>query len=315
MALSVGVAHPGTLSIGNATPLNITSVGVAHPAPLTNNVKPAAIPVSPVSSGGGVSYGGSGGGGSYAPAPVYAPALNVNGLFSQAQGIAAGNVNPYYTKSLNDFITQQGQAKALQQQQTATDIQNLKDTLAQTQEQNATSGTRATQDTALAEQQLAQTADQRQQDQGSAFDISRNQEAQKEAQSGLSGSGLAQGAQAGAQLGQDTTEQRQAQADQQTKAASELAKARTFEDLATSNKYAGTTETKGETQANFDLSKFIQGQASDLQNESQSLEQQRLQRLATETQNQAKILFNNYIAGISNPAQRQAALSTYGGSF
>lgn len=300
-------------------PLHIVSVGVAHPAPLTNNVKPAPAPKAPAApsggGGGGIVYGGGGGGYAAAPAPIYAPKLDVNGLYNQAKGIAAGNVNPYYTKALNDFIGQQAQSKALQQQQTDMEIKNFQDELAHTQQENAVSGTRATEDTALKEQQIAQTADQRQLDQGSAFDISRNQEAQKEAQSGLAGSGLAAGAQAGAQQAQDLTESRQAEGDQQSKAASELAKARTFEDLGRSNVYAGSQEQKGEQGSNFNLSKFIQGQASDLQQQQQSLEQQRLARLAQESQNQAKILFNNYIAGISNPAQRQAALQTYGSSF
>lgn len=299
-------------------PLHIVGVGNANGTQYTSLLpKPAAPKAAPAASSGGGSYYGGGGGGysAPAPAPVYAPKLDVNGLYNQAKGIAAGNVNPYYTKALNDFVSQQSQAKALQQQQHDMEIKNFQDELAHTQQENAVSGTRATEDTALKEQQIAQAADQTQLDQGSAFDVARNQEAQKEAQTGLAGSGLAAGTEAGTQQAHDITEQRQAETDQQNKTATELAKARTFEDLGRSNTYAGSQEQKGEQSSNFNLSKFIQTQASDLSQQSQNLEQQRLARLATESQNQAKILFNNYIAGISNPAQRQAALSTYGGSF
>ena len=88
--------------------------------------------------------------------------------------------------------------------------------------------------------------------------------------------------------------------------------ARTFEDLATSNKNATSAEAKGETQAQFDLNKFITGQTTDLQGEQQQLEQQRQQALQAEQQNQTKLLVNNFINSIANPAQRQAALQAYG---
>lgn len=243
---------------------------------------------------------------------VYAPALDLNSIYGQAKTAAEANVNPYYTKQLNDFVAQQATAKAQQQQQTQVNIQNLQDQLAQTQAANAVTGNRATEDTANTEAQINQTADQRQQDQGAAFDTTRNAQAANLAQSGLSGSGLGAQQQASAQQQQDTTESRQATTDQQSKDAAELVKARTFEDIGTSNTNAQSGETKGETQANFDLDKFITGQSADLQNQQNTLENQRLGAVASEQQNQAKLLINNFINSIANPAQRQAAIAAYG---
>lgn len=243
---------------------------------------------------------------------VYAPALDLNSIYSQAGQTAQANVNPYYTKQLTDFLAQQATAKTQQQQQTQTNIQNLNDQLAQTQQANALTGSRSAEDTALKEQQIAQAADQTQQDQGTAFDTARNAQAASLSQSGLTGSGLGAGQQAGAQEAHNTTETRQAQTDQASKDAAELLKARTFEDIGTSNTNAGTATTKGVTQANFDLDKFITGQTADLSNEKNSLEQSRLQAVAGEQQNQAKLLINNFINSIANPAQRQAAIQAYG---
>ena len=306
------VTNP-TLSNSFTPSPTINSVGVAHPAPLTNNVPaptpaappPAANPIDAQIAALQAQIGA-------ANQKVYAPALDTNAIFSKAGATAASNVNPYYTKLLNDFITQQGVTRQQQQQQTATNVQNLQDQLAQLQSANAVTGQRATEDTATGEAKIAQAADQRQSDQGTAFDATRTNQAVNLAESGLTGSGLGAKAQATTQLNQDTTEARQAEGDQQAKDVAELSKARTFEDLATSNKNATSAEAKGETQAQFDLNKFITGQTTDLQGEQQQLEQQRQQALQAEQQNQTKLLVNNFINSIANPAQRQAALQAYG---
>lgn len=244
---------------------------------------------------------------------VYAPALDTGAIFKQAADTAAANVNPYYTKLLNDFITNQGVQKQQEQDQTTTNIGNLQTQLQQLLQQNATTGERAGEDATTATDAINTAADERQQDQGTAFNTARNTEAKTIAGQGLTGSGIAAGEQATSQATQDTTEARQAEADATAKSAAALTKARTFEDLATSGANATTTEGQGEQQANFDLNKFITGQTSDLQGEQQTLEQQRQGALQTEQENQTKILVNNFINSISDPAQRQAAISTYGG--
>lgn len=243
---------------------------------------------------------------------VYAPALDVNSIYNQASATANANVNPYYTKLLNDFVAQQATAKDQQTQQTQTNIQNLQTQLGQLQAANAVTGERSTEDTATNEAAIAAAADNRQSDQGTAFDTTRINEAKALAGSGLTGSGVAGKQQLTTQNTQDVTEARQATADQQAKDAAELGKARTFEDLTTSNATGATTEAEGEQQQTFNLNNFITGQTSDLASEQQTLEQQRQSAVATEQQNQTKILVNNFINSIANPAQRQAAIQTYG---
>lgn len=247
-----------------------------------------------------------------APAPVYAPALDTGAIYNRASAAAASNVNPYYTKLLNDFITNQATAKQQQQQQTDFNIQSLKDQLAQVQKANTVTGTRATEDAATTEAQAAEAANNRQIDQGTVFNDTRNAEAIKLAESGLTGSGIATGQQIKTQQTQDVTEQRQAQADQEAKNATELTKARTFEDLTTSNTNATTAEGKGETQAHFDLNKFIVGQTSDLQQYQGQTEIARQNAINAETAKQTHLLVQQFINSIANPAQRQAAISAYG---
>lgn len=251
----------------------------------------------------------------YGAGPVYAPKLDLAAINAQARAAAQNNVNPFYVKSLNDFVAQQASEKAQQQAQTDINIKNLKDTLTNTQAANATTGERTTEDTATKEANIAQTADWRQTDQGGQYDIDRVSQAIQQAKSGLTGSGIAAGAAASTQEKFNTTESRQATGDQQAKAQAELLKARTFEDLGTSNKLAGEVETKGETQQNVNLTNFLTNQGFTLQNEKNDLEQKRLQSVAAESQTQAKLLVDKFIASIANPAQRMAALQAYGNAF
>lgn len=246
---------------------------------------------------------------------TYAPNLNLSNIYKQAGATAASNVNPYYTKQLQDFQAQQAQEKALQQQQTQMNIQNLQTQLQNTLQGNQVTQTRTGQDVLANEQQIGIKADQQQQDQGTQFDQARIDQAKQLATQGLTTSGTGQGQVAQSEADRNLQESRQAQDVAQQQQQQELFKTRTFEDLARSGQLATQAEATGEKQANFDLDKFIQGQSSQLQQQTQSLEQQRLQRVAQETQAQAKLLVNNFIQGLSNPAQRLAAAQQYGSAF
>lgn len=246
---------------------------------------------------------------------AYAPPLDISSIYSQAGAKAQANVNPYYTKQLQDFQAQQAQNKALQQQQTQMNIQNLQTQLANTLQGNSITQGRTAQDALTSEQQAGIQADQQQQTQGTQFDQARIDQAKQLASQGLTGSGLGNQQVLGSETARNTQESQQAQTQQQATQQTELLKNRTFEDLARSGDLATQSETQGETQANFDLNKYIQGQAGDLQNEQQTLEQQRLAQVSQETQSQAKLLVNQFIQSISNPAQRQAAVQAYGGAF
>lgn len=246
---------------------------------------------------------------------AYAPPLNLSSIYNQASSKAASNVNPYYTKQLQDFQAQQAQEKALQQQQTQMNIANLQTQLQNTLQGNQITQGRTAQDVLANEQQIGIKSDQTQQDQGTQFDQARIAQAKQLAGQGLTTSGVGQGQVAQSQTDRNTQESRQAADAAQQQQQQELFKNRTFEDLARSGELAGQAEKTGETQQNFDLNKFIQGQASQLQQQTQTLEQQRLQRVAQETQAQAKLLVNKFIQSLSNPAQRLAAAQQYGGAF
>lgn len=291
---SVGVATPGTNGFAS---LNGPTIHAAGPTPTVPTTDSTAALLASIAA---------------ANQKVYAPALDTSAIYNQANNNATANVNPYYTKLLNDFVGQQGTARTLQEQQTATNVKNLQDQLLQIQEANAVAGTRAGEDTTLAEDKINLGADQRQTDQGTAADEARIAEATKLAGGGVIGSGLAAKEQATTAATHATTEARQAEADQTAKNSAELSKARTFEDLATSGTIAAGSEKKGETQEAFNLNKFIVGQSADLQGKQAELEQSRQSAIASERQNQIKILVNNFVNSIANPAQRQAAIQTYG---
>lgn len=252
------------------------------------------------------------GGGSYATPP---PNWNLSSIYNQAGSQAAGQVNPYYTKQLQDFQTNQANAKALQQQQQALNLQNLQNTLTTNLGQNELQRGRTSQDVLQNEQQVGMQADQRQQDQGTQFDQARIAQAKQLAGQGLTGSGLGEQQTLQSQTYRNTQETRQGAQDQQQVAAQELTKARTFEDLANSDVLAKQAEGQGEKQSSIDWDKFVQGQASDLQQTQQTLEQQRLAQLSSVQKQLAQQQVNDMIHNLSNPQQRLAAASAYGGSF
>lgn len=289
------------ISLGNVNPQNVSVITPHPPVPAA---QPAASPdVTSLLSQ------------LQAAQNAVAPPLNLSSIYNQASSKAQANVNPYYTKQLNDFVAQQAQDKALQQQQTQMNIQNLQTQLQNTLQGNSITQARTGQDVLQQEQQIGQKADQVQQDQGTQFDQARIAQAKQLASQGLTTSGLGEQQVQGSQDTRNIQEQRQTADTQQQLQQQELLKTRTFEDLARSGELATQSEGTGETQANFDLNKFIQGQSSSLQQQTQSLEQQRLQAVSTQTQQQAKLLVNQFIQSISNPAQRQAAAQVYGGAF
>lgn len=241
---------------------------------------------------------------------VYAPKLDIGSLNAQARAAAESAVNPYYTKQLNDFLAQQATQRQQEQQQTEMNIQNLQDTLKNTLEANKISQGRTAEDVAQNQQNINTAADQFQTDTGQAYDAARLALAK-----GTSTGGLGQQQQETAQTTRNTQEKRQQEQFQQQLQQQEQLKGRTFEDLARSGTLATQAETKGEKQAQFDLSKFLTSQEAQLSSQKQTLEAQRLSQLAQETQNQSKLAFNRYLAGIANPAQYQAAVQTYGGFF
>lgn len=243
-----------------------------------------------------------------------APKLDYAAISSQARNSAQNAVNPFYTKSLNDFLTQQATVKAQQQAATDTAIKGYEDTLGNTLQQNTVAGQRATEDANTNIGQINTAADQLQTDSGSAYDAQRIADAKAIAASGSSGGFGAQILEAG-QSANATAESRAGTQTQEQIQSQQLSKARTFEDLAKVGEMATQSKEKNVTAAKVDLANFIENQGFDIQSETQKLEQQRLQAVASEQQNQSKLLLNQFLSKISNPAQYQAAVNAYGGIF
>lgn len=254
----------------------------------------------------------AGGGANYA---ATAPNWDLTSIYNQAGGQAASQVNPYYTSQLQQFQNNQSQAKALQDQQRQLTLQNLQNTLTNNLQGNETSRGRTSQDVLQNEQQLGIAADQRQQDQGQQFDQARLAQAKQVASQGLTDSGLGSQQTLQSETARNVQESRQGEQDHQQVAAQELTKARTFEDLANSDVLANQAKGQGEKQVSIDWDKFVQGQASDLQSTQNSLESERLGRLSTVQKQLAQQQINNMIHALSNPGQRAAAASAYGGAF
>lgn len=250
---------------------------------------------------------------SQAASQVYTGAVpDFAAIKAQSRAAAEANVNPYYTDQLNAFLGRQAAAKSQQQVQTDLSIKDAQDQLKQIQDANQVTGQRATEDTATNEGQINQTADQRQTDQGSQFDTENIANQIAAARNGLTGSGIQGGANATAQSKFNTTESRQAQGDQQAIDHAELAKARTFEDLATSNKNATGAEGKAENAAQINLTDFITNQGLD---EAQYRSDQATKYqadLLQHQQDEQKIAYNNFFQTIANPAQKAAFARTYG---
>lgn len=328
MAISVGVANPGTISsVGNANPGRITSVGNANPGRITgvDVAHPGTISGVNVAQPQGNVPGAPGfdpytaalailknAQNASASREVYAPTPNFAAISSNATARANAAVNPVYTKYLNQFLEGQAKQQATQTAIKDMNVQNAQDMLKQTQDANKLTGERTTADASTKQGELAIATDWRQTDQGGQFDIDRVAQAVQQAKSGLTGSGVAGGAQKASQDKFNTTESRQNTQDLQQKAEIELAKSRTFEDLAKSNELATKTEGKQEKAAKFDLSTFIQNQGIALTDEQNRLELQRRGEVSRQEEAFTKEGFQDYFNKISNPAQKAAFAKAYG---
>lgn len=268
-------------------------------------VAPAPQPFNPLA---GLPSGG-------ATPEVFAPDPGFDTINKNATARATADVNPIYTKYLNDFLGTQAQQQATQKAITDQAVQNAQDTLKDTLKSNEITGARTTADTATKLNEANIATDWRQTDQGGQYDIDRVAQAVQQAKAGLTGSGLAAGQQGASQTAFNTKESRQATGDAQQKAATQLAQSRTFEDLARSGELATQAEGKQEKAAQFDLTTFMQNQGMQLQDEQQKLEQQRQNQVA---QTQAKYKQDavvNFYKTITNPAQKAAYIKAYGNYF
>jgi hypothetical protein len=237
---------------------------------------------------------------------VYAPQKNYAAISAQSRANAESAVNPLYTSQLTQFLEGQGIKRAQQQAQYSTNISNLEESLKNKLEENRIAGDRTAEDVATKEADIANTADQYQTDTGQQFDAARLDLARKS-----STGGLGQQAQVQAQTLRNTDEARKTTEFKQAKDQQELFKTRTFEDLARSGKLAGQSTETGKKQEKFNLDSYIANQGIDEKQYRSSQEAQRQGDILIKQNEQDRLLTNNWINSIANPAQRDAARLAY----
>lgn len=209
---------------------------------------------------------------------------------------------------------------------------NLADTLAG---YDITKG-RTIEDVGNNKAQINNQADIFQTDSGTANNTARIAQSRDLATKGLTGGLGAQQTQ-DAQTTRNTTEARQTDQFNQQKQQQDLFQNRTLDDLVRSAELSKTKEgqteesakqqaDQGKASANqtaaqaaqkikFDLDTYLSGQQLDLKDKKNTLEDARQKEIAASTQDYAKLQFNNFVQGISDPAQKLAAVQTYSGSF
>lgn len=255
---------------------------------------------------------------SVAPAvapPVYAPKFDTVAAAAKARSDAAGAVNPLYNYYINNTLADQAAKQKQAQDQATTDTKNAQDTLQEALDANALTGSRATESTALKESDINKSTDQYQQDSGTQFEAAREAQARAQATAGTLGSGAGNNQTNTAIITRNTTEGRAVDKAQEQKDAAELFKAQTFEDLANSNTLAGKTEGKTVAKTQFDLSNYLQNLNYQSQKTVDDYKASQVTALDLKTRELSQVAYNNYIQGITNPAQIAAAAAKYGGSF
>lgn len=244
----------------------------------------------------------------------YVPAYDLNANLASARSAAAGAVNPLYVKKLNDYLAQEKINQERKQQDVATANTQLQESLTNTLQGSQIDRGRTAEDTQNNINQVNTNSDQFQADSGQKFNTDRTALAGNVANSGLTTSGLGAQTQDSAQAQRNQTESRQGAAFQQQKAAQQLAKTRTFEDLARSDTLS-QQKTKEGTEANtLDLNRYLQDLTTQEAEQRQSLEASRLADISAEQGRQSKMGVINFANTLSGQSKINF-LNAYGGLF
>lgn len=321
MALSVSTANPQSISgVGVATPGQIAGVGVANPGTLTNlqrtqqNVatNQAGVNASVQANNQLQAQLQS----LYASLRPVSPAnVDVAAINAQARRQAEESVNPLYTKKLNDMLAREAVKRQRAQEDYNTNLQSITDMLQQAQAGNALNRERTAEDVATNVGQLNTAEDRFQTASGQQFEDQRLAQAGELAASGLTTSGIGQQQTQRAIDERNTGEKQQTEDFQAQRASQAVLKARTFEDLGRSDVLAGQKAEKGKVAEKVNLDRLIEDVNSEESAGRFDIEQQRLGDIASQSNNYAKLNFNNYLAGIRDPRSLAATAQAYGGLF
>lgn len=245
---------------------------------------------------------------------AYAPYLDVAGTLAKARKQAEKSVNPFYTKTLNDFLGEQKRLREAETAQYKTDVAALEQAQSRALEQTGITRGRTAEDVAQNVAELGLQEDQFQTDTGEQFDQDRLQQARQQAASGVTG-GLAAQQVEQAEKQRNVQEERQVKEFQTAKDQQQLFKNRTFDDLTRADKQTKEDTATKKKQEKFDLDNYIKSQKYNTKEFKRTLEKSRLDQIKDTTGTYARSAYNRYLAGIADPLQIVAASQKYGSSF
>lgn len=249
-----------------------------------------------------------------AEANVKIPNLNVSDVWNQSYNAAIGSVSPYYQRQLDLFLEKQNTERARAYETRDIEVTNLVKELQNYLTGTGIQRTRTGEDVTTKLGQISEDERLRQQQEAQQYDIGRRGLQQQTAQAGLTFSGLGR-----QQLGQAAqqrkfTETQQVQEVKRQKAASELYRTRTFEDLARGETLKKEETGTKEKAIQLDLNRMIEDLAYEEKTKREQIEFEK-QQAAYAAQGQfAKQAYLNYLGGLST-AQKEKASKIYGGVF
>lgn len=241
---------------------------------------------------------------------------NFSAINAQARKAAAKAVNPFYVKELNTFLKGQKIKKQRSQNDYRSTIKDLQDALNTSFETSGINRERTAEDVATNLEEVANTENLFQTQEGQQFEQARQTLGGEVAQAGLTDSGL------GAQQQQQVVAQRNVESKEQTRSfnvqrqAQELFKTRTFADLARGEAQAKTQTGKQKKYAKIDLDRYVSDLARETTGGKRQLEQQRLGAISQEQDRQRSLGFQRFLQTLTgNPGVLAETARTFGGSF
>lgn len=186
------------------------------------------------------------------------PSFDLLGNYNRARAQAEQNQRPMYDKMLNTFLEGQGIKKTAKQQEVALGKENVATEQRYTKEDNQGNRVRTAEDVAAAIEQINTGEAQFQTDEGKEFDTARRGLQEGMAASGLTTSGLGQGAIGEQQDERNIVSGRQTEQFQLQRGAKELFKNRTFEDLQKGDLRADEKAVLANKSYDLDLDSYLQ---------------------------------------------------------
>lgn len=244
---------------------------------------------------------------------------DVAGGAAKARAAAEGAVNPFYTKKLNDFLAQEETKKQRSQQDYTTQNQQIEQALQDAIDTSNISRNRTTEDTGTKLADIGNQENYFQNTEGTQFDRARQALLSQGAQSGMLGSGLGNQQDVNAISDRNATSAQQVQDFNNQKAATELFKTRTFEDLSRTDALntRGAGQKKESNQINLD--RALQDIGTETEGFKFQNEADRLGAVLGEQQRQQQLDYGSFIQGlIGSGARNQDVAATsqaYSGLF